>query len=53
MPEQLARPHIERGQLQPVLKDWCPTFPGLHIFFARHRQSSALALVVEALRYRR
>ncbi|MBU9618674.1 LysR family transcriptional regulator [Burkholderia multivorans] len=54
MPEELARPHIKTGRLQIVLKDWCPTFPGLHIFFASRRQSSpALSLIVEALRYRR
>ncbi|WP_434026963.1 LysR family transcriptional regulator [[Pseudomonas] boreopolis] len=54
MPEELARPHIKTGRLQTVLKDWCPTFPGLHIFFASRRQSSpALSLIVEALRYRR
>ncbi|WP_262269912.1 LysR family transcriptional regulator [Microvirga yunnanensis] len=54
MPEELARPHIESGRLQAVLKDWCPTFPGLHIFFASRSQSSpALSLIIEALRYRR
>lgn len=54
MPQELARAHIKSGRLLPVLKDWCPTFPGLHIFFASRRQSSpALSLVVEALRYRR
>lgn len=54
MPEELARPHIKSGRLQTVLKDWYPTFPGLHIFFVSRRQSSpALSLIVEALRYRR
>lgn len=54
MPEELVRPHIKSGRLRAVLKDWCPTFPGLHIFFASRRQSSsALSLIVEALRYRR
>lgn len=53
MPEELARPHLKSGRLLPVLKDWSPTFPGLHIFFASRRQSSgALSLIVEALRYR-
>lgn len=42
------------GRLLPVLKDRCPTFPGLHIFFAsRGRLSPALSLIVEALRCRR
>lgn len=54
VPEELALPHIASGRLQPVLKDWCPTFPGVHIFYASRRQPSpALSLVVETLRYRR
>lgn len=54
MQEELARPHIKSGRLQAVLRDWCPTLPGLHIFFASRRQSTpALSLIVEALRYRR
>ncbi|CCF96071.1 MULTISPECIES: LysR family transcriptional regulator [Ralstonia solanacearum species complex] len=53
MPEVLARPHLKSGRLQAVLKDWSPTFPGLHIFFASRRQSSpVLSLIVEELRYR-
>jgi DNA-binding transcriptional LysR family regulator len=54
MPEALARPHIKNGELQPVLKEWWPTIPGFHIYFASRRQSSpALSLIVEALRYPR
>lgn len=54
MPEELARPHIKSGRLMAVLVDWCPTFPGLHIYFASRRESSpALSLVIEALRHRR
>lgn len=54
MPEELALPHIRSGGLQAVLEEWCPTFPGLHIFFASRRQCSrALSVIVEALRYRR
>ena len=52
IPEELARPHIDSGKLQPVLMDWCPTFPGFHIFYANRRQlSPALSLIVETLRY--
>ncbi|HUD35157.1 MAG TPA: LysR family transcriptional regulator [Variovorax sp.] len=48
----LARPYIERGELVPVLEDWCPSFPGFHIYYPSRRQSSrVLALVVDALRY--
>jgi DNA-binding transcriptional LysR family regulator len=53
VPEELAREHMAAGRLQRVLADWCPTFPGLHIFYASRRESSrAMAVVVDALRYR-
>jgi DNA-binding transcriptional LysR family regulator len=53
VPEDLAVPHIKANRLQPVLQDWCPTFPGLHVFYPNRRQSSgALALVIDTLRYR-
>lgn len=53
VPEELARRHLSEGRLQHVLADWCPTFPGLHIFYASRRESSrAMAVVVDALRYR-
>ncbi len=53
LPEELALHHIASGRLQPVLRDWCPTFPGLHIYYASRRQlSPALSLIVETLRYR-
>jgi DNA-binding transcriptional LysR family regulator len=52
MPFELAKEHISSGRLQTVLEDWCPTFPGLHLFYPSHRQtSSALSVVVDALRY--
>lgn len=44
--------HIDAGHLIPVLEDWCPTFPGFHLYYPTRRQSSpAFALVVDALRY--
>jgi DNA-binding transcriptional LysR family regulator len=52
VPEQLALPHFASGRLQPVLQDWCPTFPGLHIYYANRQVSPALSLVVEILRHR-
>lgn len=51
VPEDLAQPHVTAGQLQYVLEDWFPTFPGLHIFYPSRREySKALAIVVDALR---
>jgi len=53
LPQDLARPHLQAGRLQAVLQDWCPEFPGLHAYYPSRCQSTrALALVIEALRYR-
>lgn len=51
LPEDLAQPFLETGKLRIVLEDWCPTFPGLHLYYPSRRQSSrALSLLIEALR---
>lgn len=53
VPFDLMKPHIDAGRLVPVLEDWWPTFPGYHLYYANRRQiAPALALVIEALRYR-
>lgn len=53
LPEDMALEHIAAGRLVSVLADWCPTFPGYHIYYPSRRQSSpAFALLVDALRYR-
>ncbi len=53
VPFDLMKPHIDAGQLIPVLEDWWPRFPGYHLYYANRRQiAPALALVIEALRYR-
>jgi DNA-binding transcriptional LysR family regulator len=52
LPEDMAQEHIAEGRLVRVLEDWCPTFPGYHVYYPSRRQSSpALALVINALRY--
>lgn len=52
IPEELAKPGLLNGNLQPVLEEWWPTFPGLHIYYADRQQCpAALSLVVETLRY--
>lgn len=54
VPYDLMKPHIDAGRLIPVLEDWWPTFPGYHLYYANRRQiAQALALVIEALRYRK
>ena len=53
VPEDMVEDHIAAGRLLRVLTDWCPYFPGYHLYFASRRQSSpAFALLVDALRYR-
>lgn len=53
VPEDTAQEHIAAGRLVQVLKEWCPSFPGYHLYYPSRRQSSpAFGLMVEALRYR-
>jgi DNA-binding transcriptional LysR family regulator len=53
IPEGLAGVHVRAGRLQSVMEDWCPSFPGLHAYYPSRRQNSrALALVIEAIRYK-
>ncbi|MCH6483634.1 LysR family transcriptional regulator [Pseudoxanthomonas sp. LH2527] len=51
LPEGEFAPHLEDGRLIRVLEDWCPPFPGYHLYYPSRRQPSpAFTLVVEALR---
>ena len=53
LPDDMVREHVAAGRLLRVLEDWCPTYPGYHLYYPSRRQASpAFALVVEALRYR-
>jgi DNA-binding transcriptional LysR family regulator len=53
LPEGLVQPHIAKGRLRRVLEDWCPPYPGYHLYYPSRRQpSAAFALLVEALRCR-
>lgn len=53
IPEDITLPYVEQGRLQSVLAQWCPTFPGYHLYYPNRRQSSqAFGLLVEALRYK-
>jgi DNA-binding transcriptional LysR family regulator len=53
IPEDLAGEHVRAGRLTSVMADWCPSFPGLHAYYPSRRQNSrALALVIDAIRYR-
>jgi DNA-binding transcriptional LysR family regulator len=53
VPEDLAGDHVREGRLVSVMPDWCPRFPGLHAYYPSRRNSSrALALVIDAIRYK-
>jgi DNA-binding transcriptional LysR family regulator len=51
MPEDQTAPYLADGRLVRVLEDWCPYFPGYHLYYPSRRQPTpAFALVVDALR---
>ncbi|RAS11935.1 DNA-binding transcriptional LysR family regulator [Microvirgula sp. AG722] len=53
LPEDMVLGHCAAGRLQRVLDDWCPTFPGYHLYYPSRRQPSpAFSVLVDALRYR-
>lgn len=53
VPGDVAADHISAGRLRHVLQEWCPRFAGYHLYYPSRRQSSrAMAVVVDALRYR-
>ncbi len=52
VPEDLVTNHIERGQLVRLLEDWCPPFPGYHLYYSsRRKPSQAFGILVDALRH--
>jgi DNA-binding transcriptional LysR family regulator len=54
VPEDAVQRHIADGRLIRVLADWCPPYPGYHLYYPSRRQPTpAFALLVNALRYRR
>jgi DNA-binding transcriptional LysR family regulator len=51
--EDTVKPHLDDGQLVRVLSDWCLPFSGYHLYYPSLRQqTSAFALLIDALRYR-
>lgn len=52
LPEHQAMADIEAGRLVRVLADWCPPFPGYHLYYPSRRQPTpAFSLLVDALRF--
>jgi DNA-binding transcriptional LysR family regulator len=53
LPEDQFGDLLAEGRLVRVLDDWCPPFPGYHLYYPSRRQASpAFRLLVDALRYR-
>jgi DNA-binding transcriptional LysR family regulator len=53
LPEDQVEVYIAEGQLVRVLEDWCPPFPGYHLYYPSRRQASpAFTLLVDALRHK-
>ena len=51
LPEDQVLDHVKAGSLIHVLDDWCPAFPGYHLYYPSRRQPSpAFRLLVDALR---
>ena len=51
--EDSVQPYLADGRLVRVLADWCPPYPGYHLYYPSRRQPTpAFALLIEALRYR-
>jgi DNA-binding transcriptional LysR family regulator len=54
LPEDEVGGRVADRTLVRVLADWCPPFPGYHLYYPSRRQiTSAFGVLVEALRHRR
>jgi DNA-binding transcriptional LysR family regulator len=50
--EERAAEHLKTGVLVRLLVDWCPPFPGFHLYYPGRRQiSPALAVFIDAIRW--
>ncbi|BCG86966.1 LysR family transcriptional regulator [Mesorhizobium sp. 113-3-9] len=53
LPEDQVKAQLADGRLVRALADWCPPFPGYHLYYPSRRQATpAFSLLVDALRYR-
>ncbi len=49
--EAHVQEHVAEGSLTPVLRDWCPSFPGYFLYYpSRRNQPAALSALINALR---
>lgn len=52
VPYDIVARYISTGRLISVMKDYCPTWDGYHLYYPSRRQSSvAMKMVVKALRH--
>lgn len=53
VPQDMVAESLETGRLRQVLTDWCPPFPGFHLYYPSRRQPSlAFSLLLDVLRRR-
>jgi DNA-binding transcriptional LysR family regulator len=51
VPERSAQPYLDDGRLMIVLSDWCPSIPGLFLYYpGRRHVPAALRAFIEVLR---
>jgi len=52
LPADTVQEYLQTGELIQVLADWCPLYPGYHLYYPSRRQPTpAFRLLVETLRY--
>lgn len=53
LPSDYLEPLVQQGRLVRVLEEWCPPFPGYHLYYPSRRQvSPAFRLLIDGLRSR-
>jgi DNA-binding transcriptional LysR family regulator len=51
--EETFRPYIERRDLVPLLEEFCPRFPGFHLYFPNRRNiAPAMRALIDHVRVR-
>lgn len=51
LPDGFIKSAVDAGRLVLLLEDWCPSYPGYHLYYPSRRQpSAAFRVVLDALR---
>ena len=49
--EAQVAPHLADGTLETVLDDWCPSFPGFHLYYPSRREvTPALRAFIDTMK---